>query len=124
MTEYRTIYDGYCEWLQYKKIKISGWWIFKRPKVVWKYVRTDYYDYFDEQWEKWEMKYGYSSGLRDYNRYVNSYNTDLNRFVKQYKVVEVYLDERNRKVCEKRREAHDYHKQKSVRIGEVRGVNN
>lgn len=121
MTEYRTIYDGYCEWLQYKTIKIIGFWLFKRPKEVWKYIRTDYYDYFDEQWEDWERRYGTSTGIRDYNRYINSYNTDLNQFVKKHKVIDLYLIERARVVQVKRRLAHDYHKQKALRIGEIRG---
>lgn len=121
MTEYRTIYDGYCTWLQYKAIEITGFWIFKRPKVVWKYIRTDRYDYFDEQWEEWERRYGISTGIRDYNRYINSYNTDLNQFVKKHKVIDLYFIQRARVVQEKRRIAHDYYKQKAVRIGEIRG---
>ena len=117
MTEYRTISDGYCDWLQYKTINIVGFWIFKRMKVVWNYIRTDYYDYFDEQWENWEKEYGNEGGLRDHDRYINSYNTDLERFVKKYPDVNRWLIQRARTVKEKRQSAHAYHKQIALQIG-------
>jgi hypothetical protein len=123
MTEYRTISDGYCDWLQYKAIRLSGWWIFKSLKECWCYIRTDYYDYFDEQWEDWEREYGHDSSLRDYNRYCNSYNTNIEAFINKYPVIEMYLIERARIVKEKRRIAHERHKQISLRAGAIRLFN-
>lgn len=123
MTEYRTISDGYCEWLQYKAIVLKGFWIFKRIRVRWHYVCTDYYDYFDEQWQAWERKYGYPEGIRKYNRYINSDNTSIDLFVKKYPAVEKWLTERARVVNEKRSRAYEYHKQINLRIGAIKLFN-
>ena len=123
MSEYRTISDGYCDWLQYKEVTFGGWWIFKKIKVVWRYVRSDYYDYFDERWEKLENKFGNSSKIRDEYRYINSYNTNINNFVKKYPVVESWLIERARVVKEKREAAHASHQRIALKIGSTKYFN-
>lgn len=123
MTEYRTIQDGHFEWLQYKVVRMSGFWMFKKLRQSWHFIRSDYYDYFDEQWESWERQYGYSEGLRRYDRYINCSNTNIDMFIKKYPVIEAWLIERAITVKEKRRVAHNYHKQIALRRGAIRMFN-
>lgn len=119
-TNYRTIFHNGCEWLQYQSTDQKQFLFWKWTVTKWNYIRADYYDYFDEKWEDWERKYGFNSISRDFNRYINSYNTDIDLFVKRYTLIGSWIKYRNEIVRKKRKEAHLCHEQIALRAGSVR----
>lgn len=119
-SKYRTIFHDGCEWLQYEIILQRRLLLFKWSVARWYYIRTDYYDYFDDQWEQWERRWGFDNSSRDYNRYVNSFNTNIAIFMAKYPLIEKWIKLRNERVREQRNAAHIYHKQIALRAGSMR----
>lgn len=123
MTKYRTIHDGYCEWLQYLTTVDVGWWIFRRQVEKWGYIRSEYYDYVDEKWEQWEKTYGFSSNVRNHRRFINSSNTNLLAFIKKYPNINKWFDYQSESVKKQREQAYDHQRQIELRKGATKYFN-
>lgn len=77
MTVYRSVGDGYCRWLQYRKY--INFYFFK--VYYWENVPSDH-------WDEWMHK-GISGLKKDL--YVCSYNFDLDIFVKMFPNINTWL---------------------------------
>lgn len=116
MTKYRIYHDGEVEWLQY--LHVRKWWF-----DSWKYVRSDFWDYWDEQWEMHDERFGNSPSRREMlNRYINSYNRGcIQEFVNEYPDVNKWLGHRNRIVGEKRRREYEHRNKNLQKINSLVG---
>ena len=106
MTEYRKINNGHWDFLQYKKQK-RVLWIFKYNK--WVYVWKPYYD------KHWGRSLDYSGD----NGFVNSLQTNLNEFTKEWVDIEKYFKVAQKRQDELVKKANEYHKNRNQLDGKV-----
>lgn len=104
-TEYRSVGDGYCRWLEYRKT-IRVLWI---KITYWVRVPSDH-------WDEW-MHEGIS--CLDHNRFVNSYDYDLSWFVDKYPSITDWLIERNATINRKWQAIEN---KKQIRLNKNSGV--
>lgn len=115
MTKNRIYHDGEVEWLQY--LHVRKWWFDE-----WRLVRSDRWDYWDEQWEVHDKRYGNNPSDGGLNfRYINSSNTNIQKFVKEYPDIDVWIKKRNHIVGEKRRKEYEARSAKESAIAKNMG---
>ena len=105
MTEYRTINDGYWDFLQYKITKKNFW-----GKTVEKWL-----DIRDARFSRIYM-------LEDFfgfDRYVCSYNHNLTQWIKQYPDVNMWFVERERLIQENSKKRYELSKRIEDNKGKI-----
>lgn len=118
MGTYRTINDGEVEWLQY--LFHYKWLWFKRQK--WLLVRSDRWEYFDEQWELHNNRYGNQHSNWEMKfRYINSEKDNIPAFVLRWPNVNDWYKHRNLIVAQMKRSYSERHIKQQEEIKKSKG---
>lgn len=104
-TKYRTINDGFFDYLQYED-EIISW--FGRKKKVWKYVWKPYYDTFSGRNNTFNTQV-----------YINSLDRDLIKFCKDYPDVQDYFKIASAKQKELEEKAKTYREKVNRNRGKI-----
>jgi hypothetical protein len=105
MTEYRTINDGYWDFLQYKVIKKNFW---GKEKETWEYVLDARFDNIDN-----------IQNYFDFDRLVCSLNHNLKSWVNTYPDISMWISKREQLIEEHRAKRNAFDKEKESKRGKI-----